>query len=58
MSYFLSIKCSIDSTENGDDNLIRNENKYDISSVDLSKDGDGKCTTWKGFALKFLKSSS
>ena len=48
------MKCSIDSTVNGHENLIRNEKKYDNFSVDLSEDGDGKCTTIKSLG-SFVK---
>ena len=54
-TYFLSMKCSIDSAMNGNDNLIRNRNKYDIFSVDLSKDGDGKCTEWKSLGFEVFE---
>ena len=45
-SYLLSIKCSIESTVNGDDSLVKNKSKYNILSGDLSGAGEGKCTTW------------
>ena len=35
-SYLLTTKCSLDSTINGDDNLVKNEMKYDILSLDPS----------------------
>ena len=44
-----------DSTVNGDDNLIKNENKYDIFSVDLSEDREGKCTTWKSLGFEVFE---
>ena len=40
---------------NGYDNLIRKENKYDILSVDLSKDRVGKCTTWKSLGFEVFE---
>ena len=50
-SYFLSLKCKIKSTVNGNENQIKNENKYDISSVDFSKD-DKKCSKWSSMGTE------
>ena len=54
-SYLQSTKYSLESTVNGDNNTIKNEqtSHYNISSVDLSSDADDQCPTWKtlGFEL-------
>ena len=44
-----------DSTVNGDDNHIKNENKYDIFSVDLSEDREGKCATCKSLGFEVFE---
>ena len=42
MKYFLTLKCLIDSTVEGDNNnIIRKQNKYD-----MSKDEGQKCSKW------------
>ena len=48
-------KCSIDLMINGDDNLVKNEMKYDILSLDLSSDEEGKSTTWKTLGLEVFE---
>ena len=46
MIYFLTLKCSVDFRFKGDNNIIRNQNKYNILSVNMSKDGARKCSRW------------
>ena len=53
MIYFLTLKCSNDSTVEGDNDIIRNQIKYDILSVDMSNDIGQKCSKWSyvGFEI-------
>ena len=55
LSYFLSLKCESQTTVSGNDKLVRSEAKYDILSLDLSKDGDKKCGIWSSMGSKTLK---
>ena len=52
ISYFLSLKCEIISTVTGNENMIRNEAKYDLFSLDLSTDGDKKCSKWSSLGFE------
>ena len=45
-SYVVSLKCEIQSTVSGSDNLVRNKAKYDTLCLDLNKDGSQKCGVW------------
>ena len=42
-------------TVNENENLIRNENKYNIVSLDLSKDGDKKCSKWSSLGFEIFE---
>ena len=55
MIYFLTLKCSTDSTIKGDNYIIWNQNKYDILSVDMSKDGSTKCTKWSYVGIEIFE---
>ena len=55
MSFYKALKCLIISKVDGDNNDVRNENKYDIPSVDMSKDGAKKCSKWSYFGFKIFK---
>ena len=51
-SYFLSIKCEIKSVVTGNENMIWNEAKYNILSLDLNKEGDKKCSKWTSLGFE------
>ena len=52
LSSFLSLKCEIKATVSDNNNLVRDEAKYDILSLDLSKDGDKKCGVWSSMGFE------
>ena len=54
LSYVLSrqLACEIKSEVSGNENLVRNNTKYNILSVDLSKDGNNKCRVWSSMGFE------
>ena len=57
LSYVLAqkISCSIKSEVSGGENLVNNKAKYDILSIDLSKDDSGEYGVWSSLGLGIPK---
>ena len=54
LSYVIAqqISCEIRSEVSGSDNLVKNEAKYDILSLDISKDDSSQCGVWSSLGFE------